>query len=97
MKYMSDFIIYLYTMKVKELIEKLKEFDENTEVYIEDAEYWEEMLIDVKKWIKARYQNNCFSIWSRSDLEDLPKKRRDVLDRWNAVISEKEIVILYWN
>lgn len=41
-------------MTVKELIDKLKEFDENKVVLVEDAEYGEFEAIDVKDY-DAKY------------------------------------------
>ena len=46
MKYMSDFIIYLYNMKVKELIEKLKELDQDREIYYVNREYGDSEKIE---------------------------------------------------
>jgi len=36
-------------MKVKELIEKLQEFDEDIEVFYDDAEYWPREVNDMDR------------------------------------------------
>lgn len=83
-------------MKVSELIEELKKYDWETELYVNDAEYWPCKIQDIEDWIRATFQNNHYSIWYWSDLERLPEVRKNWLDFWDAVISEKKIIIFNW-
>jgi hypothetical protein len=94
MKYMSDFIIYLYTMKVKKLIEKLSKLDWDMEVYIDDTEYWPWRFDYLRKWIKAEFEGNSYTLLYSYDLKDLVWNRKFWLDRGKPIVSEKNIVIL---
>lgn len=43
-------------MKVKELIEKLKELEQDRDIYFWDYDYWELRKIDIKADAKVKYK-----------------------------------------
>lgn len=81
-------------MKVKELIEKLKEYDENMEVVVYD---WEEHTYDnafvFKKQVRAYKDENWERKWIEvyKDREDA-KKRENFNWKW---VKYDDILVIY--
>lgn len=94
MKYMSDFIIYLYTMKVKKLIEKLSKLDWDIEVYIDDSEYWPWTFRYLRKWVRAEFEWEWYTLIYSYDLKDIVNTRMSWNEKGKPIVSEKKIVIL---
>jgi len=81
-------------MKVKELIEKLKWFDQNMDVYIYDEEYNAHLDIsDLKKEIKSYFLwTDLKPIWSRIDKDT--EKALENTKAWDRV-SRKNVLTIY--
>ena len=94
MKYMSDFIIYLYTMKIKKLIEILSKLDWDMEVYIDDTEYWPWTFKYVRKWVRAEFEWEWHTLIYSYDLKDIVNERKFWNERGKPIVSEKNVVIL---
>ena len=81
-------------MKVKELIEKLKELDGGREIYMWDYDYWKLREINIKADAKVRYRlkwynenGNDIMEWDLDDYESAE-------DMGYEIISKEDIYVI---
>lgn len=80
-------------MKVKELIEKLKELEQDRDIYFWDYDYWELREIDIKADAKVKYKLKWYNEMGNDimewDLDDYKKA-----EEWGYDIISKEDIYL---